>query len=332
MCTTIRTKHHSCGHTQYQNTSHCHVVRRLQSSSHLPLAVDENVNRNNYEALYPPQGQRGLQICQPSSSHPRASPSPTPDPQLRSRDDHRLLLQSTKWLPDPQPRVPPGMFQCVQNVATRPVEGLCKQCQKQQARNLTPRPRTTTPVATDTPSQQYSPQVQSKKEGKAKLHKKNKKSEPPSSLLGPTTNTTTTTLSPSAAAAIPVPGNRTRSTSTATTGLTVNEKSPSRSLTPASMFRRAMQRDRASSATPSLDVDLTRTVRDSFQKLSLMYGSGTPEPGRSRSVSAVSVVPEEGKDGNGADAVTDTTPYGKKAEEADGSKGGEDDKGKGTES
>lgn len=58
-----------------------------------------------------------------------------------------------------------------------------------------------------------------------------------------------------------------------------------------------MKRDRAPSEAPSLDVDLTRAVHDSFQKLSVMYGgTGTPEPGRSRSVSAVSIVPEEAKD------------------------------------
>ncbi|KAK8094725.1 hypothetical protein PG997_001410 [Apiospora hydei] len=239
MCTTIKTKHHSCGHTH----------------------------------------------SQPSVS-PSPSPIPAPGSRLRSRDDHRLLLQSTKWLPDPQPRVPPGMFQCAQNVATRP-----------------PAHRPSTPCH----------KSRAKREGKAKLHKKNKKSEPPpSSLLAPTT---TNNLSPSAAAATPGPSNRVRSTSTATTtNLPVNERSPSRSLTPASMFRRAMHRDRAASEAPSLDVDLTRAVRDSFQKLSIMYGSGTPEPGRSRSVSAVSGIPEEGKDGHSADAVTDTAPRGKRTE------------------
>lgn len=225
MCTTIKTKHHGCGHTQYQNTSHCHVVRRLQSLSYPPVNVSENHNNED------------LKGRQPSSSYPNVALCPNSQYQLRSRDDHRLLLQSTKWLPDSQPRVPPAMFQCVKNVATRPVDGLCKSCQQQQqqqqTRNLTPGSRTTTPpvVAVASP-QQASPQVQGRKEGRAQLHKKNQKSEA-SSLLGPNAAATTaSSLSPSAAAT-PASGNRTRSAS-----LAVSEKSPSRSLTPASMFRR----------------------------------------------------------------------------------------------
>ncbi|KAK8087198.1 hypothetical protein PG994_002172 [Apiospora phragmitis] len=301
MCTTIQTKHQGCGHTQYQNTSHCHVVRRLQSSEHLPPEADEKPSRNDYAVPYPsPQDQEEFPTRRPHGINPRVDlgPNSTPYPLVSSRDDHRLLMQSTKWLPDSQPRVPPGMFACAQNVATRPVDGLCKLCQQQQARNVTPRPRTVTPAAAGTPPQQQSsPQVQSREEGKAKLHKKDKKSEPGS------------LLTPSAAAATPGSGNRDRSTSTATAGLALNERSPSRSLTPASMFRRAMQWDRSASGTPSsLDVDLTRDVRDSFQRLSIMYGSGTPEPGRSRSASAVSSIPEEGTYSCGANTATYTTP------------------------
>ncbi|KAK7948045.1 uncharacterized protein PG986_008931 [Apiospora aurea] len=252
MCTTIKTKHHSCGHTQYQNTSYCHVVRRLQSSSHLP-----------------PQ--------QPAQCQPEPEPEPC----------SRLPTEIQR-----RPPPPAAVHQMAPGSPTSSAPG------------LTPKPRTTTPVAADTPPQHSLPQVQSKKEGKAKLHKKNKKSEPPpSSLLAPTTNTTTINLSPSAAAATPGPSSRARSTSTATTtALTINERSPSRSLTPASMFRRAMHRDRAASEAPSLDVELTRAVRDSFQKLSIMYGSGTLSP---------------------AEAVVGTTTHGKRTEEVVGSKGKE---------
>ncbi|KAK7977334.1 hypothetical protein PG988_004824 [Apiospora saccharicola] len=187
MCTTVKTKHHGCGHTQYQNTSHCHIVRRLQSSSYSSSDVGDTATNENFKGPYPSQGQQqGGQVRQPS------------------RDDHRLLLQSTKWLPDSQPRVPPAMFQCVKNVATRPVDGLCNSC-LQQTRNLTPGPQAATPpVLAVTPSQQASPQVQSRKEGRAKLHKKDKKSEP-SSLLDPDTAaaTSSTSLSPSAAATTP---------------------------------------------------------------------------------------------------------------------------------
>ncbi|KAK8006210.1 hypothetical protein PG991_012507 [Apiospora marii] len=325
MCTTIRTKHHGCGHTQYQNTSHCHIVRRLPSSSYSLSDVGEKPNNEN------PMGR------QLSSSHPNGGPRANSQYQLSSRDDHRLLLQSTKWLPDTQPRVPPAMFQCIKNVATRPVDGLCKLCQQQQqqqqTRNSTPGPRTTTPpVVAVAPPQKASPQVQSRKEGKAKLHKKNKKSEA-SSLVVPNAATTTTTpasLSPSsAAAATPVSGHRTRSTSTATAtaGLTANERSPSRSLTPASMLRRVMKRDRAPSETPSLDVDLTRAVRESFQKLSVMYGgSGTPEPGRSRSVSAVSIVLEEDKDDGRARTGMVTPSPGKQGQKTASQDGKGEDK------
>ncbi|KAK8133742.1 hypothetical protein PG984_005754 [Apiospora sp. TS-2023a] len=311
MCTTVKTKHHGCGHTQYQNTSHCHVVRRLPSSSSSISHVGDTATKENFKGPYPSQGQQqGGQVCQPS------------------RDDHRLLLQSTKWLPDSQPRVPPAMFQCVKNVATRPVDGLCNSCQ-QQARNPTPRPGTATPpVVAVTPSQQASPQVQSRKEGRAKLHKKDKKSEP-SSLLDPNAAAaSSTSLSPSAAATTSVSGNRVRSTSTATNGLVANERSPSRSLTPASMFRRVMKRDRAPSETPSLDVDLTRAVRDSFQKLSVMYGgSGTPEPGRSRSVSAVSVVHNEEKDDGRNRTGTITPSPNKQGQKATDHKNNGDGKG-----
>ncbi|KAK8107957.1 uncharacterized protein PG998_009970 [Apiospora kogelbergensis] len=99
---------------------------------------------------------------------------------------------------------------------------------------------------------------------------------------------TTATSSPSVTVT-PKVDDRVSSSSTTPAVLLTVEKSPSRSLTPASMFRRAfllaMQRSRAPSEAPSvsLDVDLTRAMRDSFQKLSLMYGSGTPEPERSRS-------------------------------------------------
>lgn len=99
-----------------------------------------------------------------------------------------------------------------------------------------------------------------------------------------------------------------------------------------------MQRSRAPSEAPSvsLDVDLTRAMRDSFQKLSLMYGSGTPEPerSRSRSVSAVSRIPEDGKE-DGADTGMATSPDDEHKEEAGGRTGksdiAKDGKGKGKE-
>lgn len=253
MCTTIRTKYHSCGHSEYQNTTHCHLVRRLISSApYLPpseAAGGSSGSRQPKEVPYLPQGQQqeGLlsqKIRQPPSSNLFGNSRVPPHPETRSRDDHRLLLQTTKWLPDAQPRVPPGLFECTQNVATRPVGGLCRPCQRQQqreqleqqSRNATPRLEVTTPVAAGTPSplQQSSPQIQGKKEGRRKLQKKNKNEGP---CLQPGPPLTTATSSPSVTVT-PKVDDRVSSSSTTPAVLLTVEKSPSRSLTPASMFRR----------------------------------------------------------------------------------------------
>ncbi|KAK8862633.1 hypothetical protein PGQ11_008868 [Apiospora arundinis] len=282
MCTTIKTKHHGCGHTQYQNTTHCHLVRRLISSApYLPSSSEaggeRNENRYIEEPTYPSQGYQhgGLQQQlrpPPSSSNQSSTSRVPPHPQIRSRDDHRLLLQSTKWLPDSQPRVPPGLFECTQNVATRLVAGLCRQCQKQQqreqqSRNVTPRPETITPVAAITPQsqQQPSPQIQGKKEGRSKLQKKDRKGEPSSLLNTPMATPTNATSSPPSAAAGPSSGNRLRSSSTTPAAQLTVEKSPSRSLTPVSMFRRAAQsrkRGPVVIARSGLDASHTRQLPD----------------------------------------------------------------------
>ncbi|KAI2620129.1 hypothetical protein GGS26DRAFT_595021 [Hypomontagnella submonticulosa] len=47
-----------------------------------------------------------------------------------SKDD--LLLTHTKFLPDQKPRMPPGMLGCKVQKATRPKDGKCPECTRQE--------------------------------------------------------------------------------------------------------------------------------------------------------------------------------------------------------
>ncbi|KAK6955001.1 hypothetical protein Daesc_002631 [Daldinia eschscholtzii] len=52
-----------------------------------------------------------------------------------SRDD--MLLEKTKFLPDKQPKLPPGLLECKRRTALKPKDSACPECAKEQRRAAT---------------------------------------------------------------------------------------------------------------------------------------------------------------------------------------------------
>ncbi|KAI1649497.1 uncharacterized protein F4817DRAFT_313640 [Daldinia loculata] len=67
------------------------------------------------------------------------------------KDD--MVLDKTKFLPDKQPKLPPGMLQCQRRVALRPKDTPCPECARVQWRATAANGKaTTTSLAGGTPS------------------------------------------------------------------------------------------------------------------------------------------------------------------------------------
>lgn len=64
-----------------------------------------------------------------------------------------MVLDKTKFLPDKQPKLPPGMLQCQRRVALRPKDTPCPECARVQWRAAAANGKaTTTSLAGGTPS------------------------------------------------------------------------------------------------------------------------------------------------------------------------------------